>query len=229
MAFEAVRLRRFPLLWWLKFEGYEPHLFLFAGLLLLVSLPIAPWKGVAAAAAIWLASGFEVPVPGSFRTRKPVLAAETVSLFEKLYRVPVAEPLQKGERTYRSHLTLNAGTALLPLAFLVYLAAGDASHGLATLAALIPVAFLTLLLGRSEAGVGLILPPYAALAALPITLLLHGPALMAMAAAGVGVMVGSLVLVFQAKRDGAGAPVYRIGGRGNGGAVLLAAVLAPLV
>lgn len=224
MAFEAVHLRRFPLPGWFQFKGYEPDLFALAALLLLISAPVAPVRAIAAAAAVWLASGFEVPVPGSFRTRKPALTAETVALFEKLYRVPVGEPLAHGERTYRTRLTLNVGTVLLPLGFLVYLAWAGSSA--AALAALIPVVFLTLLLGRTEPGVGLLLPPYAALAALPITLLLHGPALMAMAAAGVGVMIGSLVLVFQVGRDESGAPVYCIGGRGNSAAVILAAVLA---
>lgn len=229
MAFEAVRLRRFPLLWWFKFEGYEPNLFLFAGLLLLLFLPVAPPAPLAAAAAVWLASAFEVPVPGSFRTRKPALGAETISLFERLYRVPVGEPLARGERTYRSRITLNLGTILLPLGFMVYLVWAGFSTALASVAALIPVVFLTILLGKSEPGVGLLLPPFAAVAALPITLLLHGPALMAMATAGVGVLVGSLVLVFQTGRDEPGAPVYRVGGKGTGGAVVIAAVLALLL
>ncbi len=234
MAFEAVHLRRFPLPWWLrfgwlKFEGYEPSLFLFAALLLLLFLPIAPPKALAAAAAVWLASAFEVPVPGSFRTRKPALSAEKVSMFEELYGVPVGEPLASGERTYRTRLSLNLGTVLLPLAFMTYLIWAGFSTALASVAALIPVAFLTLLLGRSEPGVGLVLPPFAALAALPITAILQGPALMAMATAGVGVMVGSLVLVFQAGREEPGAPVYRIGGKGSGAAVALAAILALLL
>ncbi len=234
MAFEAVHLRRFPLLWWLKFgwlkfEGYEPSLFLFAALLLLLFIPIALPTALAAAAAIWLASAFEVPVPGSFRTRKPALSAEKVSMFERLYSVPVGEPLATGERTYRTRLTLNLGTALLPLGFMVYLVWAGFSTALASVAALIPVVLLTLLIGKNEPGVGLLLPPFAALAALPITAILHGPALMAMATAGVGVMVGSLVLVFQAGRDEPGAPVYRIGGKGTGGAVVLAAVLAQML
>lgn len=229
MAFEAVHLRRFPLLWWLKFEGYEPNFFLFAGLLLLISLPIAPPAVIAAAAGIWLVSAFETLVPGSFRTRKPALGPETISMFERLYHVPVGEPLTKGERTYRTRLTLNLGTVLLPIGLMVYLVWTGSSTALAALVALIPVVFLTVILGKTEPGVGLLLPPYTALAALPITALLHGGPLMAMATAGVGVMIGSLVLVFSVKRDEPGAPVYRIGGKGSGGAVLLAAVLAQLV
>ncbi|MEM3085992.1 MAG: DUF1614 domain-containing protein [Halobacteria archaeon] len=229
MAFEAVHLRRFPLLWWLKFEGYEPNFFLFAGLLLLIFLPAAPLAAIAAAAGVWLASGFDVQVPGSFRTRKPALSAETASFLEKLHGVPVAEPLAKGERTYRTRLALNLGTALFPVAFLVYLVWSGSSTALASLATLIPVVFLTVLLGKAEPGVGILLPPYAALAALPITLLLHGGPLMAMATAGIGVMVGSLVLVFSVKRDEPGAPVYRIGGKGSGAAVVLTAILALLL
>lgn len=230
MAFEAAALRRLRLGWrWWRFEGYEPALFPFCGLLLLALLPVAPPAGLAAAAAIWLASGFEVSVPGSWRTRKPALGPERIALLEELHHVPVGEPLARGERTYLSRLTLNAGTALIPLGMLVFLAIVQPAWLIPALALFLPVALLTCLLGSHEPGVGVLLPPYAGLGVLPLVPLVGGNGLLAAAAAGVGVTVGSLVLAFSAGRDEPGAPVYRIGGKGAGGAVVLAAVLAQLL
>jgi len=193
--------------------------------------------------AMLLTSFIEIPIL-MIRTKKPEYSEHEARCISELYGVPVLEELQKDpERRYRTRITLNMGGFIIPFVFSLYLlrffdpaneyALPLLEIGLITLL----VALITFMVTEVKAGVGIIVPSYAGLFAIPLGLLLAPPDLpLALVArllifvpAIFGILLAMAIALVTLPRREVGSAFFNLGGVGSFYSIYLISFLAFLL
>jgi uncharacterized membrane protein len=177
--------------------------------------------------AMPLTSLIEIPVH-RMRTKKPSYSMEEAAIVGKIYSVPVADELAGGGLVYDSLVTLNPGGFVLPLSLAVYLITNVSSLEILMVSSIMIIA--TYLFSEIRKGIGVVVPGYVSLLALPIAFVIapENAAAVILASGVVGILVGIIVRLFAIKEE-EGSAFFNIGGTGSFNAVYMAVILAVLV
>lgn len=191
-------------------------------------------------AAMLLTSNLEIPVYTT-RTRKPDYSEAEARCIGELYGVPLLEELQKEtEKRYTSRVTLNMGGFLIPVLYSVMLLLGLTLLGtyplplLEVVMATLFLALLSYLLAEVKSGVGVLMPTYVGIFAIPLGFILAPADLpLALVAEVVifvpaifGILLGMLAVVITLPKEEVGSAVFNLGGVGSFYSLYLIAFLA---
>jgi len=193
--------------------------------------------------AMLLTSVIEIPVY-IFRTKKPAYSDKEAECIGEIYGVPIVEEMQRDQgRWYKTRVTLNLGGFIIPLSFSLYLIRSFnpmASYPLP----LLEVSMITLLmvlfsymLSEVKGGVGILVPNYVGIFAIPLGFILAPSGLpveqvarlLIFVPAILGIFVGMLILLVTRPREEVGSAFYNIGGIGSFHALYLISFLALLI
>ncbi len=193
--------------------------------------------------AMLLTSIIEIPI-FTIRTKKPEYSEREARCLSELYGVPVLEELQKDpERRYKTRITLNMGGFIIPIVFSLYLLRFFDSSGAYALP-LLEITMATLLLAliafmvtEVKPGVGIIVPNYAGLFAIPLGLILAPPDLpLALVArllifvpAIFGILLAMAIALVTLPRSDVGSAFFNLGGVGSFYSIYLISFLALLL
>ena len=219
-------------------------LFLFYGLVLIPTffLCCSRNNGVAfffVLVAMLLTSVIEIPIYG-FRTKKPGYSALEAACIGDFYGVPISEEMQADNgRTYKTQVTLNVGGFIIPLLFSVYLLLNYSTLLLEISLAILLMALFSYMLLEVKAGVGIVIPSYVGVFAIPLALIL-APEVQAEAGdtaiAGLifilaifGILLGLLIAVAALSREEEGSAFFNLGGIGSFQPIYLISILALLI
>ncbi|MGC9444378.1 MAG: DUF1614 domain-containing protein [Candidatus Methanospirareceae archaeon] len=193
--------------------------------------------------AMLLTSFIEIPIL-TIRTKKPEYSESEARCVSELYGVPVLEELQKDpERRYWTRITLNMGGFIIPLLFSLYLLLFFEPAGEYTLPLLeiimiaLLVALITFMVTEVKAGVGIIVPNYAGLFAIPLGLLLAPPdlplalvsLLLIFVPAIFGILLAMAIALLTLPRSNVGSAFFNLGGVGSFYSIYLISFLALLL
>jgi uncharacterized membrane protein len=193
--------------------------------------------------AMLLTSIIEIPIL-TIRTKKPEYSELEARCVSELYGVPILEELQKDpERRYRTRITLNMGGFIIPLLFALYLLrffdpAGEYALPLLEIVLVtLLVALITFMVTEVKAGVGIIVPNYAGLFAIPLGLLLAPPdlplalvaRLLIFAPAIFGILLAMAIALVTLPRSDVGSAFFNLGGVGSFYSIYLISFLALLL
>ena len=193
--------------------------------------------------AMLLTSFIEIPIL-TIRTKKPEYSEHEARCLSELYGVPILEELQKDpERRYQTRITLNMGGFIIPLIFSLYLLrffdpAGEYALPLLEIAFVtLLVALITFMVTGVKAGVGIIVPNYAGLFAIPLGLLLAPPdfplalvaRLLIFAPAIFGMLLAMVIALVTLPRSNIGSAFFNLGGVGSFYSIYLISFLALLL
>lgn len=187
--------------------------------------------------AMLLTSVIEIPIYG-FRTKKPGYSALEAAYIGDFYGVPISEEMQAdNERTYKTQVTLNVGGFIIPLLFSVYLLLNYSTLLLEIALAILLMALFSYMLLEVKAGVGIVIPSYVGIFAIPLALIL-APEVQAgnTAIAGLifilaifGILLGLLIAVAALSREEVGSAFFNLGGIGSFQPIYLISILALLI
>jgi uncharacterized membrane protein len=176
-----------------------------------------------------VAGNLEIPV-GNFRTRKPDHLQRDALLLENIYAVPVVKELSGGSRIiFDTVVTINLGGFVIPVITAAYLLASRPDF--VALEILLIVMVIVALLSETIDGVGIVVPDYAGIIALPFALLLE-PAngdVILFTAGTMGILAGVLARFITFDRERNGSAYINIGGAGSFRSIYVTALLAALV
>lgn len=193
--------------------------------------------------AMLLTSIIEIPIL-KVRTKKPDYSESEARCIGELYGVPIAEELHadSGKR-YKTRITLNMGGFIIPLLFSIYLLLffdPMESYPLPLLEVAMATLLMTLvsyMLAEVKSGVGIIVPNYAGLFAIPLGLILAPPGLPLELIAEVlifvpaifGILLGILITLVTLPREEVGSAFFNIGGIGSFYTLYLISFLALVI
>jgi len=190
--------------------------------------------------AMLLTSNIEIPVHTT-RTKKPDYSEAEARCIGALYGVPLLEELQKdAEKRYTSRVTLNVGGFLIPVLYSVMLLLGLTLLGkyplplLEVAMATLFLALLSYLLAEVKGGVGIIMPTYVGIFAIPLGFILAPADLPLALVAEVlifvpaifGILLGMLVVMITFPKEEVGSAFFNLGGVGSFYSMYLIAFLA---
>ena len=193
--------------------------------------------------AMLLTSVIEIPIL-TIRTKKPEYSEHEARCVSELYGVSILEELQKDtERRYWTRITLNMGGFIIPLIFSLYLLRFFDPAGVYALPLLeivlvtLLVALVTFMVTEVKAGVGIIVPNYAGLFAIPLGLLLAPPdlplalvaRLLIFAPAIFGILLAMVITLVTLPRRDVGSAFFNLGGVGSFYSIYLISFLALLL
>lgn len=220
-------------------------LFLFYGLVLIPTFFLCCSRNDMAfffvLVAMLLTSVIEIPIY-RFRTKKPGYSAIEAACIGDFYGVPISEEMQAdNERTYKTQVTLNVGGFIIPLLFSVYLLLNYSTLLLEISLAILLMALFSYMLLEVKAGVGIVIPSYVGIFAIPLALIL-APEVQAEAQAGntaiaglifilaiFGILLGLLITVATLSREEVGSAFFNLGGIGSFQPIYLITILALLI
>lgn len=222
----------------------ESKSLLFYGLLLIPSFFLFWEKNIVffiVIIAMLLTSVVEIPVH-SIRTKKPGYSEKEAISIGEIYGVPIVEEMQKGnERRYKTRITMNMGGFILPLFYSSYLMFYfyriDSLPLLEVAMSTILMTLFTYMLSEVKGGIGIIVPNYVGLFAIPLGLLLAPSELTPEAIAGLlifvpaifGILFGMLITLITLPREEVGSAFFNIGGIGSFHPIYLISFLALLI
>ncbi len=191
--------------------------------------------------AMLLTSVIEIPIY-RFRTKKPGYSALEAACIGDFYGVPISEEIQAdNERTYKTQVTLNVGGFIIPLLFSVYLLLNYSTLLLEIALAILLMTLFSYMLLEVKAGVGIVIPSYVGVFAIPLALIL-APGVQAEAQAGntaiaglifilaiFGILLGLLIAVATLSREEVGSAFFNLGGVGSFQPIYLISVLTLLI
>ncbi len=176
-----------------------------------------------------IASNIEIPVAKT-RTRKQEHLQRDALLLEKIFSVPVVKELSSGTRiVFDTIITINLGGFVIPLFVAAFLLAFQMN--LVALEIALIVMVVVALVAEMIDGVGIVVPDYIALIAVPFALLLD-PAnaeVIVFVAGTMGVLAGTMAHLFALNSEQKGSAYINIGGAGSFRAVYVAVILAGLI
>ena len=220
-------------------------LFLFYGLVLIPTFFLCCSRNDMAfffvLVAMLLTSVIEIPIY-RFRTKKPGYSTLEAACIGDFYGVPISEEMQAdNERTYKTQVTLNVGGFIIPLLFSVYLLLNYSTLLLEISLAILLMALFSYMLLEVKAGVGIVIPSYVGIFAIPLALIL-APEVQAEAQAGntaiaglifilaiFGILLGLLITVATLSREEVGSAFFNLGGIGSFQPIYLISILALLI
>jgi uncharacterized membrane protein len=223
----------------------EPDLklFVFYGLLLIPTFFLCCEKGnlpfFFVVAVMLLTSIIEIPVYRT-RTKKPEYSEREAMRMGEFYGVPVAEEMQKdGERMYKTRITLNLGGFIVPLFFsaLLLLRACKSYHApvLEVAIAVLLMTLFSFMLSEVKGGVGIIVPGYVGIFAIPLGLVIapeelrNVAELLIFAPAIFGILLGILIRLATLRKEEVGSAFFNIGGIGSFPSIIHISFLALLI
>ena len=190
--------------------------------------------------AMLLTSFIEIPV-ATTRTKKPNYSEAEARCIGVLYGVPLLEELQRdAEKRYTSRVTVNMGGFLIPVIYSVMLLLGLALLGtyplplLEVAMATLFLALLAYLLAEVKGGVGILMPVYVGIFAIPLGFILAPADLPLALVAEVlifvpaifGILLGMLAVMITLPREEVGSAFFNLGGVGSFYSIYLIAFLA---
>lgn len=190
--------------------------------------------------AMLLTSIIEIPVL-KLRTKKPFYTDNEARCIGDFYGVSIMEELHADtDKRYKTRITLNLGGFIIPLLFAFYLLLAFnqvESHPLPLLEVTmvtIIMALISFMLAEMKGGVGIVIPNYAGLVAIPLGLMLAPSELpltliaevLIFVPATVGILLGMLISLATRPKDEPGSAFFNIGGIGSFYTIYLISFLA---
>ena len=193
--------------------------------------------------AMLLTSVIEIPVY-VFITKKPEYSDKEAKCMGEIYGVPVLEEMQSDSgMSYKTRITLNLGGFIIPVSFTFYLVFAFCQVGSYPLPLLeltmcsFLIVLFTYMLSVVKGGVGILVPNYVGIFAIPLGFVLAPSGLPIAAVAGllifvpaiIGIIVGMLILLVSRPIEEEGSAFYNIGGIGSFHTIYLISFLALLI
>jgi len=187
-----------------------------------------------------LTSMIEVPLY-TVRTKKPEYSDKEALCIGEIYGVPILEEMQADtERRYKTRITLNIGGFIIPLFFAFYLLLFSnrmESSPLPLLEVTMSTLLMTLIsymLAEVKGGVGILVPNYVGIFAIPLGFLLAPSGLpgakiaelLIFVPAIFGILLGMLITLVTLPREEVGSAFFNIGGIGSFYSIYLISFLA---
>ncbi|HUW66466.1 MAG TPA: DUF1614 domain-containing protein [Candidatus Nanoarchaeia archaeon] len=184
-------------------------------------------------AGMLVLSATEIPIY-RIRTKKPDFSDDEKALLSEFYSVPVAEELEiDNELVFNSSITLNVGGFILPLILAAYVAVNETlkSPIFASLEILLIILVLTHLLTEFKSGVGIVIPDYIGLLAIPFALILEpeNVASIVLVSGVFGILIGIVTSLFNINENTKGSAFINLGGVGNFKAIYITVLVASLL
>lgn len=224
----------------------EPKSLVFYGLLLIPSFFLFCEKNIVffiVIIAMLLTSVLEIPVH-SIRTKKPGYSEKEAICIGEIYGVPIVEEMQKDNgRRYKTRITLNMGGFIIPLflsfhlMFYFYRMEGYPLPLLEVAMSTLLMTLFSYMLSEVKGGVGIIVPNYVGIFAIPLGLILapselpleNIAGLLIFAPAIFGILSGMLITLITLPREEVGSAFFNIGGVGSFHSIYLISFLAMLI
>ncbi|TGC06774.1 DUF1614 domain-containing protein [Methanolobus halotolerans] len=171
----------------------------------------------------------EIPVLKT-RTKKSEQLFRFAPLIEDIYSVPVVKELHTGkERVFDTTITLNLGGFLVPLVAIVYLFLTQSN--ITALEVMLIIVVAVTFLSEMVNGVGIIVPQYIGIIAIPFSLLTAPQNVGSVTfIAGIGgILLGTIASIIAFNKENSGSAYISIGGAGNFKAIYITALLASLL
>jgi len=221
----------------------EPDLklFVFYGLLLIPTFFLCYESNIPfffVVAAMLLMSVIEIPVYKT-RTKKPEYDELEAVCIGEFYGVSISEEMQKGnERMYKTSVTLNVGGFIIPLFFAFYLLLSYPALLLEVAMSVLLMMLFSYMLSEVKGGVGIVIPGYVGIFAIPLGLVLAAPlelplenvaGLLIFVPAIFGILLGMLIRLATLPEEEVGSAFFNIGGIGSFQSIFLISLLALLI
>ena len=190
--------------------------------------------------AMLLTSIIELPLLTT-RTKKPGYSETEARCIGELYGVSIGEELHADdEKRYKTRITLNLGGFIIPLFFSFYLLLSfepTESYSLPLLEVTMATILMTLIVymvSEVKGGVGIVVPNYVGLFAIPLGFLLAPSELpleliadlLIFAPAIFGILLGMLITLITMPREEVGSAFFNLGGVGSFYTIYLISFLA---
>lgn len=184
-------------------------------------------------AGMLVLSATEIPIY-IIRTKKPDFSDEEKVLLSDIYSVPVAEELDADNiPVFDSFITLNVGGFILPLILASYVAIYETlkSPIFASLEIFLIIIVVTHLLTEFKSGIGLVIPDYIGLLAIPFALILEpeNAASVVLVSGVFGILAGIVTSLFNIHETTEGSAFINLGGVGNFRAIYITVLIAVLL
>lgn len=192
------------------------------------SLSVQPLILLAILVAMLAASMVEIPLY-SMRSRKPDYNAGEVSILGEIHDVPLLEELRTGDgMAYKSTVTLNLGGFILPLILALYVATISGITEILT--SLLIMVTLTYFLSEIRGGIGIIIPDYMGLLAVPISLIISpsSPAPIILVSGVIGILLAMIIILLSNGKE-QGSAFFNLGGTGSFKAMYITVLLAVIM
>ncbi|MDG6244167.1 MAG: DUF1614 domain-containing protein [Methanolobus sp.] len=177
-----------------------------------------------------LAGSFiEIPI-ARIRSRKPEQLTRYAPVLEDIYSVPIVKELNIGkQRVFDTTLTMNIGGAVIPALATIYLLLTQPNN--TALQIMLIVVVGAILLSEMRAGVGIIIPGYIGLIAVPFSLIIdpENAAVVTFIAGVGGILIGNAISALTFNRERTGSAFISIGGAGSFRAIYVTTIIAALV
>ncbi|MDK2892145.1 DUF1614 domain-containing protein [Methanohalophilus sp.] len=176
-----------------------------------------------------IASNVEIPVI-KIRTRKQEHLKRDALLLEKIFSVPVVKELSTGTRMiFETMITVNLGGFIIPLFLAAFLLAFEMNFVALEIALIVMV--VVALVAEMIDGVGIVVPDYIGIVAIPFALLLDpvNADIIIFVAGTMGILAGTIAHLFALNREQRGSAFINIGGAGSFRAIYITIILAGLI
>lgn len=171
----------------------------------------------------------EIPILKT-RSKKTEQLSRFAPLIENIYSVPLAKELNIGrERVFDTTITLNLGGFVVPLVAMIYLFSTQSN--ITALQVMLIIIVAVTLLSEMVNGVGIVVPQYIGIIAIPFSLLTapQNADSITFIAGICGILLGTIASVIAFNKENNGSAYISIGGAGNFKAIYITALLASLI
>ncbi|MBA5942634.1 MAG: DUF1614 domain-containing protein, partial [Methanophagales archaeon] len=205
--------------------------------------------------AMLITSVIELPIPilgQTVRTKKPDYSDREARAIGEIYGVSILEEMHAGsDKRYKTRITVNMGGVIIPLFYALYLLLffnQDQMNGYTytytytlplleiTMATLL-MTLISYMVSEVKGGVGILVPNYVGLFAIPIGPILAPPGLpidqiamvLIFVPAIFGILIGMLVRLITLRKEEVGSAFFNIGGTGSFYTVYLISFLTLMI
>ncbi|MBP2029339.1 putative membrane protein [Methanohalophilus levihalophilus] len=199
----------------------------YLGQLSLGTIPSAVLFGILL--LIPIAGNVEIPVI-KMRTRKQEHLQRDALVLEKIFSVPVVKELSSGTRiVFDTVVTINLGGFVIPLFLAAFLLTLQMNFVALEIALIVMV--VVALVAEMIDGVGIVVPDYIGIIAIPFALLLDpiNADIIVFVAGTMGVLAGTMAHLFALNKEERGSAFISIGGAGSFRAIYITVILAGLI
>ena len=180
-------------------------------------------------AAMLLFCATEIPVH-RVRTKKPDLSDDKKELLGEIYSIPLMEEYEADDEiAFDTSITLNMGGFILPLILAVCVVIKNPSFAALEIMLIIIVA--AFLFSDIKSGVGIIMPDYIGLLAVPFALILEpeNASTIVLVSGVLGILIGMVTSLFKIDENKEGSAYINLGGVGNFKAIYITIIIAVLL
>lgn len=176
-----------------------------------------------------IGSVIDIPVT-KIRTKKQEQLFKYAPILEDIYSVPVVQELSTGkDRVFNTTVSVNLGGAIVPGLATIYLLLSQPDNTALQIMLIVIVA--ATLLSEMMGGVGIIVPEYTGLIALPFALIVapENAASVTFIAGVGGILAGNLLSIVTFNKERTGSAFISLGGAGSFKAIYMTAIIASLI